>query len=1166
MEEKERLLPCPCLTLTSLSSIQASLASSEKKEFARVLQWIASSPTAASVDGDPNQGASLSSSCSNGSTIEHCQEQRVHVSFLILNAIREAVRPFLVAAPNRSSVVPDEVVVPDDDFPTLQQSTMAATGKAAAVSHKETNARNKEGATNTTTLMKATTTKDTTTKAKRRIRPSVVANSQNAWDKGNLVNIECCEDKMPNYASVASSALPHPRTTVSPLAGSSWGGATITPKKSISPQNATTTAEIITPIHTTRTQNLQSTTASPEPPQSIASCQELQGWIELYRALVCNCLVPSSTREIHLLLRMLSASSNADGRSALDQEQQPALSNVISSAERCVHFAVGVLVRLSNVLRGLSPVLAAPLVKFPLFRFHLPDLAQELSLLAHEQSMYQTISLSVDQTALWTLPFRHDRDSRHHYKSRDGQAIYKNREDCRDSFYYQLRSFFQVKVSMVDATHLNRVMHQIRQSSRTIIHDLMESNVTWFVEFFCEMLLNIGHLPIQETDTELLYLVEKDKLKKLHQRLSTRTVNKNGSSRTLTADPKPEILSPVVAAQKQFPGYLEFFFLFLLSADSYKFSIRLQTLLVTKIKEFTCQSTNFDATKQLMDCRILARFLGLIIFSPNWQPSNSIEKNNVSSASFPNGLEHLTISGLSVLAAMKDSVNNNRLVITLSWVVEMLKMSKWDIHVSRSYAYRDLIGYLRTIQLNCRMNDGEPLESVIVKVIVSDCLETFFYDSIGLTQAVKLQQMDLSSLQCKLDLDKETMPTHSRILLLANPRIDELLSLLVGATHSSADGNNMRSPVTLRKLRPSVVSPAIVATTSTNQSRMFIISDQPSAVSHSKQNNLSDSFQSKLRDTFFHQHRDLKHVCEFAASQALQSIRLCVAERCIHPIIQEGLSNDWTLLSIQQRVIDSAMAFLGMELDKQIRGTLAALSSHHINTAVVEMAAIIAVSQARKAGEEVVSGVVDGEIQKLADTIANQNRKRLFVKDDVDDKAHEEFCNARGHMYRAEVVRTLAILVSEMTTLEDKHEHVLVSLQSINRALEEWSLEEAATIPPEVELNSFFEAILMVDDQTNTLVQWTLSESDVAVAAKWNVLAEYVRLSMKLASFSKYGLRNLISLLSDENSIRSIARLGILAQREESLLPLLILLLEMKMARSSIINTVLRESELSCAQ
>ena len=77
----------------------------------------------------------------------------------------------------------------------------------------------------------------------------------------------------------------------------------------------------------------------------------------------------------------------------------------------------------------------------------------------------------------------------------------------------------------------------IQQSSRSVVADLMEADLLQFSEFFCDLLLQIGLVPVQEMDKDILSIADKEKLQKLHQRFLFKTTRVDKSTRRVVADP-----------------------------------------------------------------------------------------------------------------------------------------------------------------------------------------------------------------------------------------------------------------------------------------------------------------------------------------------------------------------------------------------------------------------------------------------------------------------------------------------------------------------------------------------------------------------------------------------------------------------------------------------------
>jgi len=278
---------------------------------------------------------------------------------------------------------------------------------------------------------------------------------------------------------------------------------------------------------------LQSTVTVRNLPVIPATKTQVDRFVEIYCKLILHNLVPSTILEFHLLLRLVNIVDDAKERPENEKDQTTAspqvgnnylvlpLAPIFDKGTSCRSFAVKALSKLSQVLKQLGMSFLKDLVKSAAFRHQLPDLTTELEeevkkhtasgglLLAAEQP---SIVSGGTQTALLNLPFQQERDSRHHYRTRDELALYKNREESRDAFLYQLRSFLNVRGKLLDALQAQKSIQRIRSSSRVVLDDVMNINMPGFAQFLCELLLQVGLVPLEETDKDLLNIASKDKL------------------------------------------------------------------------------------------------------------------------------------------------------------------------------------------------------------------------------------------------------------------------------------------------------------------------------------------------------------------------------------------------------------------------------------------------------------------------------------------------------------------------------------------------------------------------------------------------------------------------------------------------------------------------------
>ncbi len=447
---------CPCENFTSLSKLVETLDSQQAMQ--SLIDWLDGRTDDLALEQQQQLSCGKRSRC----------RFRYGTSFAILNAIRDACRPYLEVEENTTETY-------EEKFPSLQpynvpiKETKAHPAVANILmppNHGHPKLTYEEA------LQKP--------KEKKRIRPAQVTEpahrdntiwntAPNVWGNGNVATLSSQGSLLPvNKISVLSSiqSVTTPSVTVVTLA-------------------PTTT--------TTSTQN--------EAPH------QLENLVTIYVALFRNMLVPSTPLELHFLIRLLVLESNAGSIEDVSYFQP-----ILADPESCQRFAVLALSQLKTIMRNLPTSLLQALVECEPFQNHCTVLAQELSLVLIDHRVkgllidYPTEAVTGTH-AIFSLPFDHERDSRHNFKTPTETAVYNNRELIRDAFLGALRNFINTKGSLHE-----RAQERVRTASKEIFNVLMTVNGTWFAQFYCELLLQVGLSPLQETDQELLNIADKDKL------------------------------------------------------------------------------------------------------------------------------------------------------------------------------------------------------------------------------------------------------------------------------------------------------------------------------------------------------------------------------------------------------------------------------------------------------------------------------------------------------------------------------------------------------------------------------------------------------------------------------------------------------------------------------
>lgn len=158
---------------------------------------------------------------------------------------------------------------------------------------------------------------------------------------------------------------------------------------------------------------------------------------------------------------------------------------------------------------------------------------------------------------------------------------------------------------------------------------------------------------------------------KLHKRFTTRgnQTNKHSSSRKLTVDQKQTSYNTESSSPKQFfRGHQEFFALFINACDSYKFNTHLMQRLSQLIVDLAATNDTKCLCQQIIKTTMLAKFLGLLVFSPNWSVSGNETNGNTTGVAVP---------PIDLVDQISNAWKEYRLVLVIPWVVEFLKMMKW---------------------------------------------------------------------------------------------------------------------------------------------------------------------------------------------------------------------------------------------------------------------------------------------------------------------------------------------------------------------------------------------------------------------------------------------------------------------------------------------------------
>lgn len=558
---------------------------------------------------------------------------------------------------------------------------------------------------------------------------------------------------------------------------------------------------------------------------------QLEHLVRLYVAIIQNSLVPSTSIELNLLLCCLSVKSSATRPHPNNNNNSTSSTVVGSTGicftEFIPLFNKGKIVSnfASSVLKELKPIIMSfddqileAMTTYAPLHLHLPEIISEIkterdkrkknedihekspSVRLNEESSTSFPIISASNNNM-SVPFHTHRDSRLNYRSASQSKIYNNREECRDSFFARLRQFqaSYTKLSSESTTTTTTNNNSNKSSSNTttklfLSQKLMPKNLYWFTEFFCDLLSKKGLEKIQETDAEILSFCKgnEKKLQKLHQRIMEAPIqagrrNKKSSktphhsSQTTTSFFNKGI-TPHHHPDSYFHGNQEFFYDFIKSADSHLFAQQLMRQLAGKIHS-TCVEMSQQVVKnnannnnntqrhaihqQLKIQTLLAKFLGMLAFSPNWnleESSSTAAENSLGSmtnvayvSSSIAAVRHLdaTCPVIPIQEYIISAYENKCLTVILPWIISFLQMIKWDIISQSSCYYKRVFQLLRSIQkklnlfiFNNKENDTRHSSNqcYVTPLMIIFEIETFLSESIGLDKIEYLPLINIDEL------------------------------------------------------------------------------------------------------------------------------------------------------------------------------------------------------------------------------------------------------------------------------------------------------------------------------------------------------------------------------------------------------------------------------------
>ncbi|NXQ37994.1 CDAN1 protein, partial [Catharus fuscescens] len=408
-------------------------------------------------------------------------------------------------------------------------------------------------------------------------------------------------------------------------------------------------------------------------PAKVSCKKQLECLAQLYSSCIAENLVPNIFLELFFVLQLLTSKGTS---TAEDGDSDPEISERnrdvsgrqhFESVHNCVYFAVRVLDYQYEIISHLEKGTLKLLAENERIASFSPTLHKRLRQ-AYESSTAK-VSLLLP-CSVQSVSFQPETDNRSNFPSDRAFHIFKKQ---RDIFYELLREWEDNHEKT--GWDFERVLgNKIRAM---MAHLSATCNHSRFARLFQKQLIQMCKGPVgggaswgDTPDQDVLNMLGSDNLSRL-KRLQERFVVPQS------------IRGP--CPPPSFPGCQQFFRDFILSAGSYQFNQHLVDSLCLKILELDGltlvehehsdgetdmeeQDEKKRFTMALLSLRLLAKFLGFIVFLPYRtaeQPTRDLQDSALA-------LRNQTLPVLDILKLLRQSIRDQRSILTIPWIVEYL--------------------------------------------------------------------------------------------------------------------------------------------------------------------------------------------------------------------------------------------------------------------------------------------------------------------------------------------------------------------------------------------------------------------------------------------------------------------------------------------------------------
>ena len=424
--------------------------------------------------------------------------------------------------------------------------------------------------------------------------------------------------------------------------------------------------------------------------------------------------------------------------------------------------------------------------------------------------------------------------------------------------------------------------------------------------------------------------------------------------------------------------------------------------------------------QRIAKLQLLAKFLGMLCFSPNWSNTYEDPSNSTNLALKTASEEALvqincTVPLIPLRKYIEEAWREGRMLMVIPWVVEYLRMAMWDnLSLEASY-YREIFILLRSIHrkiatdaISRRIPYGSNMQ------LISFQLESLFADVLGLSNSERLPDVTLPSRRSIsetpaddvvglgiADIDGQNAEldhlhfVFSKIFLFSfSSHLEELHKLIADLNDNK--GKLSSTTITPKKLRPYAISAGLDNDSVSRKLFSVTMLSTPESGNKMQRRLFSQwskgdqsDIQKKLVDTFFHQHRDLQELCEFIVGWSLKNVSSILVKQYISPMLDEkapitqSLSLEAyvkLLRSIEEESTTSVLELVQGKCESYVRDSMTVLCPPLVNPGVLDVAIKLSVQHAFRNCEAAVESSLRMEVKRRIDLFIKREAKSSTPK------------------------------------------------------------------------------------------------------------------------------------------------------------------------------------------